>query len=210
MIGIVAGIPLRADVSRKDRRVGDCVALCPEGLVPRKPTVHLNIRGKNEGSRLNGTRQVSPLRHPNFIERLLRNQGLGQVGVGIGPTRAVCNACRIFVHIEDTRAVGCEDMSHRIRPQGSDREDGRREYISGLARSDGACPTGIQKAAERTVCVGDKRWPSVRRMPDSRRSSPFPSRCGRSPKQESWIRGSFRNRVHSTERSPKEFRSRTG
>ena len=53
-------------------------------------------------------------------------------------------------------------MSHRIRPQGSDREDGGREYISGLARSDGACPTRIQKAAERTVCVGDKRWPSVR------------------------------------------------
>ena len=102
MIGIVVGIPLRADVSRKDRRVGDCVALSPEGLVARKPTVHLNVRGEEEGSRLNGTRQVSPLRHPNFIEGLLRNQGLGEVDVGIGPTRAVCNACRIFVHIQDT------------------------------------------------------------------------------------------------------------
>ena len=137
---------------------------CVESGGSRCPQTHRTPEhsGENEGSRLNGTRQVSPLRHPNFIERLLRNQGLGQVGVGIGPTRAVCNACRVFVHIEDTRAVGFEDMAHRIRPQGSDREDGRREYISGLARSDGACPTGIQKAAERTVCVGDKRWSSVR------------------------------------------------
>ena len=55
VIGIVVGIPLRADVSRKDRRVGDCVALSPEGLVARKPTVHLNVRGEEEGSRLNGT-----------------------------------------------------------------------------------------------------------------------------------------------------------
>ena len=53
-------------------------------------------------------------------------------------------------------------MARRVGPKGSDREDRRREYIPGLARSDGACPTGIQKAAERTVCVGDERWSSVR------------------------------------------------
>ena len=29
----------------------------PEGLVARKPTVHLNVRGKNEGRRLDGTQR---------------------------------------------------------------------------------------------------------------------------------------------------------
>ena len=71
MIGIIVGISLSADITRKNGRVGERVALSPDGLVSYKPAVHLNVRGQKKKSRLNDTRQICSFRNPNFVEGLL-------------------------------------------------------------------------------------------------------------------------------------------